>query len=93
MTTSTVAASHPLIRPPHTKALRLPHAAVWTVVGINVAWAVDSLVLAVVGWASPSTVGTAWIIGQALMVGGFAGWQATAARGRTASGPHRRVRP
>lgn len=71
---------------------RLPHVAVWTVVGINLVWAADSLLVAIVGWGSPSPLGTAWIIAQALVVGGFAAWQATAVRRRGASAPHHRGR-
>lgn len=54
------------------------HVAVWIVVGINVVWAMVGLLVAVVGWGSPSPVGTVWIIGQALLICGFAARQATA---------------
>lgn len=53
------------------------HAAVWIVVGINAVWAMAGLLVAVAGWGSPSVVGTAWIMSQWLLVGGFAAWQAT----------------
>lgn len=66
---------------------RPPHSAVWTVIGINVVWALDGLLVAAAGWGSPSAAGTAWIIAQALVVGSFVTWQATAARGRAVSTP------
>lgn len=42
------------------------------IVSVNVLWAVGSLVAAILGWDSPETAGTVWIICQALVVGGFA---------------------
>ena len=50
------------------------------VVVANAAWAIASVVAATVGWHSPSTVGTIWIVAQALVVGGFAELQVTALR-------------
>ncbi len=43
----------------------LSRAVVWTLVGFNVAWAVESLAAPALGWASPTGVGLALIIGQA----------------------------
>ncbi|MEJ7649389.1 MAG: hypothetical protein WKF57_10185 [Nakamurella sp.] len=60
-------------------------AAVWIVIGINAAWAMDSVLMGVLGWGSPSAVGTAWIIGQGVLVAGFAAWQAAALTQRTRS--------
>ena len=51
-------------------------AAVRAVIAANVAWALGSLGLAAAGWESPSTVGTVWIVLQALTVSGFATLQA-----------------
>lgn len=72
---------------------RLPDAAVWTVVVINAVWGLDGLLVAAIGWGSPSAVGTAWIIAQALVVGSFAGWQATAVRSRAVPAAHHGGRP
>lgn len=44
----------------------LPRAAVWTLVGFNVLWAVESLALAALGWVQPTSLGLAVIVGQAL---------------------------
>ena len=43
-------------------------------------WALASLVLAALDWASPTTAGTVWIVLQALTVAGFAGLQAAGLR-------------
>lgn len=51
------------------------------VVAANLLWVVDSLAVAVAGWGSPTTAGTAWIVLQAAVVGGFAGLQWRALRG------------
>jgi hypothetical protein len=42
------------------------------VIGANVAWAAGSIVAAIAGWGSPETVGTVWIVLQAVTVGAFA---------------------
>jgi hypothetical protein len=42
------------------------------VIGANIAWAAGSIVAAVAGWGSPETVGTVWIVLQAITVGTFA---------------------
>ena len=44
----------------------LPRAVVWTLVVLNVAWAAESLMLPALGWASPTGVGLAILIVQAL---------------------------
>jgi hypothetical protein len=54
--------------------------AVLSIAAANVAWAVGSLAFAAVGASSPSTVGTVWVVLQALVVGGFAALQALASR-------------
>lgn len=46
--------------------------AVIAIASVNALWAVGSVVAAIVGWDSPETAGTVWIVGQALVVGGFA---------------------
>ena len=42
------------------------------VVGANIAWAAGSIVAAIAGWGTPDTVGTVWIVLQAITVGAFA---------------------
>jgi len=42
------------------------------VIGANIAWAAGSIVAAIAGWGSPETVGTVWIVLQAITVGAFA---------------------
>jgi hypothetical protein len=42
--------------------------AVWTIIGLNAVWALDSLLLLVSGAVSPSGLGTAFVILQALAV-------------------------
>lgn len=41
---------------------------VWAVILANIVWAVDSLLLLVSGWVSPTTAGYAFVIMQALVV-------------------------
>ncbi len=43
----------------------LPRAVVWTLVALNVAWAVESVMLPVLGWAQPSGVGLTLLLVQA----------------------------
>ncbi len=54
--------------------------AVLAVVVANVAWALDSLLAAGLGWGDPTTAGTVWIVLQGLVVGGFAALQAVGLR-------------
>lgn len=44
----------------------LPRAVVWTLVGFNLLWAVESLALLALGWARPTTLGLALVVGQAI---------------------------
>ena len=60
-------------------ARRPSAAAVGAIVAVNVAWVVGSLVFAIAGWGSPETVGTVWIVLQALVVAGFAELQVASA--------------
>ena len=46
--------------------------AVYAVIAANMAWAIASTVVAIVGVGSPTTVGTVWIVAQAVVVGAFA---------------------
>jgi len=50
----------------------LTRAAVWTVIGINAIWVVDSLLLLASGWVQPNGLGQAFIVIQALAVALFA---------------------
>jgi hypothetical protein len=58
----------------------VPRAAVLAIATANAVWALGSLVFAAAGASSPSTVGTVWVLLQALVVGGFAALQALASR-------------
>lgn len=45
---------------------------IWAIILANMVWAIESILLLVGGWVSPTTLGTAFIIAQALVVAGFA---------------------
>ena len=49
--------------------------AVRAVVAVNLAWAAGSVVVVALGSGTPTRVGVAWIVLQALVVGGFAAVQ------------------
>ena len=49
--------------------------AVWTVIVLNLIWAVDSVLLLLTGWVAPNALGYAFIIGQAVVVLIFADLQ------------------
>ena len=66
--------------------------AVWAVVAINALWVVDSLVLLASGWVVPTGLGTAFVLGQALVVAGFAAAQAHGLRMAGASSTGRTLR-
>jgi hypothetical protein len=55
--------------------MRPPRAALWTVIGFNAVWAVDSLLLPLSGWVRPTGLGHAFILAQALAVAALAGLQ------------------
>ena len=48
---------------------------VWVVIGGNLVWAADSLLLLASGWVAPTGLGLAFVAGQALAVAGFAAAQ------------------
>jgi len=50
---------------------------IWAIVVYNALWAIDSLVLLGAGMVSPTWLGTAFVIVQALAVGGLAALQCT----------------
>jgi hypothetical protein len=58
----------------------VPRMAVADIAAANAVWAVGSVAFAATGASSPTTVGTVWIVLQALVVGGFAALQALAMR-------------
>jgi hypothetical protein len=41
---------------------------VWAIIGCNAVWAVDSVLLLTTGWLSPSALGYAFVITQAVVV-------------------------
>ena len=49
-----------------------PAPAVRAIIAVNGAWVAAGLVTAAAGWGSPSTVGTVWVVAQALVVAAFA---------------------
>jgi hypothetical protein len=57
----------------------IPRAAVMAIASANALWMIASLVFALAAVSSPTTVGTVWIVLQALVVGGFATLQAATA--------------
>lgn len=50
----------------------LPAWSVLAVIGVNLVWAADSLLLLASGWVAPSGFGIAFVAAQALAVAGFA---------------------
>ncbi|MEO6525463.1 MAG: hypothetical protein ABIP93_02450 [Gemmatimonadaceae bacterium] len=55
--------------------LRIPRGWAWAVIIANATWTLDSLLLPIVGRLSPSALGTAFVVAQALAVALFAGLQ------------------
>lgn len=58
----------------------IPRGPVYAIVVANAIWAVDSLVMAIAGWGGPTTVGTVWIVAQAIVVAAFAELQVAGLR-------------
>ncbi len=56
----------------------IPRPAVIAIVAVNATWALAGIAVAAGGWVSPTTLGTLWIVAQALVVAGFAQLQAAA---------------
>lgn len=46
--------------------------AVWAVIVLNAAWAVESVLLLVSGWVAPTSFGDAFVVAQAAVVAAFA---------------------
>ena len=57
-----------------------PRPLVPAIAGANVAWAALSIVAVLAAWGTPSTVGSVWIVLQAIVVAGFAELQLMALR-------------
>lgn len=49
-----------------------PPAGVWIVIGLNVLWVIDSVLILVTGWVQPNIAGYIVLVGQALAVALFA---------------------
>lgn len=54
---------------------RVPRPLVWGIVGYNLLWALDSLLLLTTGWVAPTLWGYLFTVVQALAVAAFAGLQ------------------
>ncbi len=48
--------------------VRLPRLAVYAVIGINILWVVDSILILVAGWFQPTALGIAFVLAQAAAV-------------------------
>lgn len=51
---------------------RIPRRYAWGVVGYNLLWVIDSVLLLALGWVEPTALGYAFVLVQALAVLGFA---------------------
>lgn len=64
---------------------RLLHLAVWAVIAVNALWAIDSIVLLLSGWVTPTIFGYIFVIVQALVVALLAELQYVGIRRTTTS--------
>ena len=48
--------------------VRLPRLAVYAVIGINILWVADSILILVAGWFQPTALGIAFVLAQAAVV-------------------------
>lgn len=48
--------------------VRLPRLAVYAVIGVNILWIADSVLILVAGWFSPTTLGITFVLAQAAAV-------------------------
>jgi hypothetical protein len=46
--------------------------AAWVIVGLNLIWAIDSVLLLLTGWVDSTALGIAFVLAQALLVAAFA---------------------
>ena len=51
---------------------RIPRPAAWAVVALNAIWTAESLLLLETGWVQPTSLGTAFVVAQALFVAALA---------------------
>lgn len=63
-----------------TSRFRISRTAVWAVIGLNLLYAVDAIIVAVTGWFPLSVLGTAFVLAQAAAVALFAAAQLYALR-------------
>jgi len=47
---------------------RLPRLAIYAVIGVNILWIADSVLILVAGWFAPTTLGIAFVLAQAAAV-------------------------
>lgn len=57
-----------------------PRAAVWTIVALNAAWAVESVILVAGGYVAATPLGVAFVLVQAVLVAAFAAVQVAVLR-------------
>ena len=62
---------------------RIPASLAWTLVIVNVLWAIDSVVLPLTGWIDPTALGAAFVVAQGLIVAAFAWLEWTGLRRAT----------
>ena len=62
---------------------RIPAGLAWTLVIVNVLWAIDSVVLPLTGWIDPTALGAAFVVAQGLIVAAFAWLEWTGLRRAT----------
>ena len=62
---------------------RLPRMMILAVIGLNILWVIDSVLLLVGGWAAPTAAGLAFVIAQAVAVAMYAELQIIGLRGPT----------
>jgi hypothetical protein len=53
----------------------IPNAVVWAVIGFNLIWAADSLLLVSTGFVQPTRAGTVFVLAQAAVAAMYAGLQ------------------
>jgi hypothetical protein len=61
--------------------------AVWTVIGLNVLWVVDSALLLLTKQVVPNAIGYGFIVGQAVVVALFAEWEYVSLRKEAVESP------
>jgi len=59
---------------------QLRRSRVWVVISLNVAWVAASVLVLLIGWIQPTTLGLAFVVFQAVVVAGLAELQFTGLR-------------